>query len=471
MAKRGRKSTGSIRQRGDCFQARITNGGVTLEQSLATRAEAIAWLQRIRVGVEEPKLLEVIAEAQRLTLRQAMDKYRASRITKDARRADSLNDRKDLQRHDLVVSLASDAQLESFVTKPLYSVRSTHINAYIDARLEMDASPATINRELNHFSRAFTYAAARLNCDGLFNPVTPRMRLPEPRGRNRRFRKDEQEILFRHAEIYEATGSVPLRAFISFACDTAMRFGEITGMRWEHVDFEQQVVLLPHTKNGDIRSVPLWPQVIDLLQALKPQKRGPVWPEAEAIRSAYRRARDSAAEEARRTQEAGDDLADRLATLRLHDFRHEGVSRWIERTGWSTPEIMAITGHKSPAMLARYTHLYAVDMARRLRELVGHEMASRRGLKFDDALSTTLPAEVQQRAAWKYVMKNLDLLEVLAENLPKAQIASEFGVTALTVERALEKTRGTAGAPATGAAMPLGAPDAANDPHYLELAR
>jgi integrase len=49
----------------------------------------------------------------------------------------------------------------------------------------------------------------------------------------------------------------------------------------------------------------------------------------------------------------------------FHDLRHEAVSRLFER-GLSMVEVAAISGHKTLAMLSRYTHLRAEDLARKL---------------------------------------------------------------------------------------------------------
>ena len=54
-----------------------------------------------------------------------------------------------------------------------------------------------------------------------------------------------------------------------------------------------------------------------------------------------------------------------IEDLRFHDLRHEATSRFFER-GLDMMEVAAITGHKTLAMLKRYTHLRAADLARKL---------------------------------------------------------------------------------------------------------
>ena len=51
--------------------------------------------------------------------------------------------------------------------------------------------------------------------------------------------------------------------------------------------------------------------------------------------------------------------------LRLHDLRHEAVSRFFEK-GLNVPEVAMISGHRDPLMLFRYTHPKAEEVAAKL---------------------------------------------------------------------------------------------------------
>ena len=54
-----------------------------------------------------------------------------------------------------------------------------------------------------------------------------------------------------------------------------------------------------------------------------------------------------------------------LVDLRFHDLRHEATSRLFEK-GLGIMEVASMTGHKSLAMLKRYTHIEAEKLARKL---------------------------------------------------------------------------------------------------------
>ena len=55
-----------------------------------------------------------------------------------------------------------------------------------------------------------------------------------------------------------------------------------------------------------------------------------------------------------------------LVNLRFHDLRHEATSRLFEK-GLGIMEVASMTGHKSLAMLKRYTHIEAEKLALKLR--------------------------------------------------------------------------------------------------------
>jgi integrase len=58
--------------------------------------------------------------------------------------------------------------------------------------------------------------------------------------------------------------------------------------------------------------------------------------------------------------------AAKIKNLRLHDLRHEAISRLFENTDLDIMEIKTITGHKTLNMLVRYSHLRTHRLADRL---------------------------------------------------------------------------------------------------------
>ena len=48
-----------------------------------------------------------------------------------------------------------------------------------------------------------------------------------------------------------------LKAIVTVALFTGMRFGEIIGLKWHDIDFRRDIITLLNTKNGEKREVPM----------------------------------------------------------------------------------------------------------------------------------------------------------------------------------------------------------------------
>ena len=128
-----------------------------------------------------------------------------------------------------------------------------------------------------------------------------------------------------------------------------MRHSEILSLLWENVDLDTRIVLLPDTKNGSKREVPLTKKAARILSIL-PKHEDRTFPTTDyTIRHGWDRL----------VKRAG------IEGLRFHDLRHEAVSRFFEM-GLSVPEVAAISGHKDYRMLASYTHVSAKILAQKI---------------------------------------------------------------------------------------------------------
>ena len=131
---------------------------------------------------------------------------------------------------------------------------------------------------------------------------------------------------------------------IEIAIATCMRRGEILSLEWKHIDFERRKALLPTTKNGRSRWVPLATKVIELLDRL-PKEQERVFPVTDvSVRQSWDRLR----------RRAG------VTDLTFHDLRHEAISRQFE-SGLRIPQVMAISGHQTANQLFRYVNLIEND--------------------------------------------------------------------------------------------------------------
>lgn len=171
-----------------------------------------------------------------------------------------------------------------------------------------------------------------------------------PNGINRRERRLKVGEFERLREAAKQCRNELIWPCVEFAIESGMRRSEILAMVWSNFDMNSGVVLLPQTKNGSHRQVPLTSRAFTILQSL-PKSAGHIFPII-----------DSAARQAWvRLVKRSD-----LKYLRFHDLRHEAISRFFE-IGLSVAEVASISGHKDPRMLFRYTHLSTEMISAKLR--------------------------------------------------------------------------------------------------------
>jgi integrase len=181
--------------------------------------------------------------------------------------------------------------------------------------------------------------------------------MPKPGApRTRRLEAGEEEALLIACA---ASGAHYLHSFVVLAIETGMRFGELAGVLWKHVDLDKRTIYLPDTKNGQARTVPLSTRALSAIQMQPRSIDGRLFSaQPGSIRSAFLIALSKA-------QGAQPDSREFLRGLRFHDLRHEAVSRLFE-IGLNPIEVGMITGHKTLSMLQRYTHLRSEELVAKL---------------------------------------------------------------------------------------------------------
>ena len=249
--------------------------------------------------------------------------------------------------------------------KLLRGLTSVDIASYRDARLlqrnpktGMVLSPATVRLELALLSNLFDIARIEWGaCEQ--NPVTQVRKPKPPPGRDRRLLPREERLIMRYAHAHP---NRDLAALVSLALETAMRQGELLGLRWERVNLRSRIIHLDDTKNGTKRDVPLSVKARNVLLRLEPQTSGEVFSyTANGLKSTWRFM----------LQKLG------IVDLHFHDLRHEAISRLFELGTLDLMEVAAISGHKSLSMLRRYTHLRATRLVRKLE---GHRNRGRQAV-------------------------------------------------------------------------------------------
>lgn len=215
-------------------------------------------------------------------------------------------------------------------------------------------SPQTIIHRLNLLSHLYNQLADHFEID-LYCPVTKSCRPKNSPARMRRVYRGstEEKKLFKACE--KNTNHPWLIYCVKLALETCLRRGEIYQIDWNEIDLDSRFpsIILKETKTESPRTIPLWPTAVQTLeeysQIHNPDKTGKLFP----INNTTMITREFGS----MVKSAG------IEDLRFHDLRHEATSRLFEETDLRDIEIMSITGHKTSAMLNRYTHLQAKKLS------------------------------------------------------------------------------------------------------------
>jgi len=235
-----------------------------------------------------------------------------------------------------------------FGTARLDKISDFAVKGYRKARRDAKAADATINRELATLSHMLRSAArwGWIKRDDV--PTIDRAR--EGQGRIVSLSADQCAALMNAAIVDQDTD---LWLFVAIGLGTGMRHDEITAIRWTDVDFARRRIFIPHAKAGS-RDQPMPADLADTLAAERKQAANPegwIFPARnKSAKLGRRRYLDTSFRRA--VTAAG--LDPRVVTP--HVMRHTAVTRLV-RAGADIPTIMKISGHKTVAMVLRYTHV------------------------------------------------------------------------------------------------------------------
>jgi integrase len=310
-----------------------------------------------------------------------------------------------------------EALLHQHLNPALGNRRLTDVRRVDVARLHANLSdhPYLANRCLALVSSIWNWAARRDEVRAEDNPAKGIERNPE-RGKERFLSSDELGRLgdaLRRAEtvglpwVFDATkptakhlpkGDKVRRldahavAAIRLLILTGARLREILTAKWDYVDWERGIMLLPDSKTGK-KAIYLSAAALTVLKGIprvhdnpyiipgekRARKRGEPRP-TPAPRADLKRPWEAVAraagffETVTGKKPNGKLATAERSTVRLHDLRHSFASMGAGAS-LGLPVIGKLLGHTQPATTARYSHLDA-DPLRRAADIIGGQIAA-----------------------------------------------------------------------------------------------
>ncbi|HEV8713298.1 MAG TPA: site-specific integrase [Candidatus Binatia bacterium] len=228
-------------------------------------------------------------------------------------------------------NVASAKVLKAFFGERLLKdITPADVHAFIMSRKEQGKSAATINAEVGHLSHMFTWAN-KLHLT-THHPCRGVTRL-KANQKDRYLTREEIDRLL-------AVCRRDLRDMVILGLGTGMRASEVLSLDREQVELKRKVAILPDTKNGDRRIVPLPEEVIAMFQRrpipLGKWFAGGLGNLTKGVRRAAKRAN--------------------LPGVTFHTLRHTFASHAV-MSGVDLYTVAKLLGHRTLQMTQRYAHL------------------------------------------------------------------------------------------------------------------
>ncbi len=317
-------------------QVRLKGFPVT-SATFERKTDAKIWAQQTESAMREGRHFKT-AEAKKHTVADLVDRYIETVIPTKPKNAPACTAQLKWWKEQIGYCLLSD------LTPSLIAAQRDVLLKGITKQGKL-RSPATVVRYLAALSHSLTIAMKEWGWieDSPMRRVT---KPQEPRGRVR-FLSDEERMRLLKA-CQESSNPYLYLAFV-LALSTGMRQGELMNLRWEHIDLFKGRIILHQTKNGEIRTVPLRGHALELVQryfADKQRDIGLLFPSKEDpqkpmdLRFPWEQALKKAC----------------IEGYTWHSNRHSCAS-YLLMNGASLAEIAEVLGHKTLAMVKRYSHL------------------------------------------------------------------------------------------------------------------
>ena len=313
------------------------------ESEGVTRTQAEEFIGKARADAREGRLNLPVGRKLHLSFSEAADKYVAK--LEEIGGKNITRKRRHLELH----------LRPFFKDQRLSAITKFTVDRYKKRRQDAEAENATINRELATLSHLLSCAV-----EWKWVPARPCEigLLEEGAGRQFALTDNEADALLMAAI---ADSDPYCWLFVAFGLNTAMRHSEILAARFDQIDFDKLRLYVPDAKAGQ-REQPITPELATLLkreQKMAADQSGWIFPtHRKKLAKVGHRTRMNRPFE-RAVKAAGLDAE----VVTPHVMRHTAITNLV-KSGADLPTIQRISGHRTLAMVLRYTHVHGQHIDR-----------------------------------------------------------------------------------------------------------
>jgi integrase len=338
------------------------------ESDGVTRSQAEGLVEKVRTEAREGRLSLPKGRKTHLTFERAADDY-LKRLEESGGK--NLKVKRRHLKHQLK---------PFFGSQRLNAITTFTVDRYKKKRKVVGAAEGTINRELTTLSHLFSMAV-----EWKWIAVKPCRiaKYNEERGRIVVLRDQEADALLRAAI---ADQDPYLWLFVMFGLNTAMRHAEILSARFDQLDIENLRLHIPEAKSGS-RAQPITPELAEVLKnegEMANDSNGWIFPSLRPGLSRLGHRTHMGRPFQRAVIRAGLDPE----KVTPHVMRHTAITNLVQ-AGVDLPTIQRISGHKTLAMVIRYTHVHGRHIDRAV-SVLGRKLPEPEANKTPDTVTLEL---------------------------------------------------------------------------------
>ena len=345
------------------YRAKVRLKGYPAQSAtFARKTDASKWVQQTESAIRDGRHFKT-SEAKRHTLSEMIDRY--LREVMPGKPKSSVDQTRQLTWWQEQLGSYSLADISA----PLLSQYRDKLKnePYGEMTVDGKATPryrtnATVIRYMAALSHAFTIAVKEWQwLDD--SPMRKVSKPKAPRGRVRYLSDEERTALLAACQ---SSSSKDLYIAVVLALSTGARQMEIMGMRWGQVDLSRAFITLFDTKNGEVRALQLASKALELMNERSKVRRidtDLVFPGSNPKKKKPDDLHPTFKPVDLRTPFETALAKAKIVDFHWHDLRHSFAS-YLAMNGATLAEIAEALGHKTLAMVKRYSHLSQAHTAK-----------------------------------------------------------------------------------------------------------